>query len=109
MEKSKPLSYIGFALRARKVRTGMNAIATLKGNVHLLIICHTASKNAFDEAVKLSNKFNAPIVISKTYLVQDLVKKENCKLLAIQDESLGNAVLQNLDSHFQKYSWRDNA
>ncbi len=108
MEKSKPLSYIGFALRARKVRTGANAIATLKGNVYLLIICHSASKNAFDEAVKLSKKFGAPLVVSKTYLVQDLVKKENCKLLAIQDESLGNAVLQNLDSHFQKYSWRDN-
>lgn len=108
MEKSKPLSYIGFALRARKVRSGVNAISTLKGNVYVLIICKSASENTFDDAIKLSKKFNAPLVISNTYKVQDLVNKENCKLLAIQDESLGNAVLQNLDSHFQKYSWRDN-
>ena len=108
MEKSKPLSYIGFALRARKVRTGVNAIETLKGNVFVLIVCATASQNTLDDAVKLSKKFNAPLVVSKTYKIEELVKKQHCKLLAIQDESLGNAVLQNLDSHFQEYSWRDN-
>lgn len=108
MEKSKPLTFIGFALRARKVRTGVNAIQTLKGNVKVLIICHTASENTFSDAVKLAKKFNSPLIVSNTYKVEDLVRKENCKLLAIQDESLGNAVLQNLDSHFQEYSWRDN-
>ncbi len=108
MEKSKPLTFIGFALRARKVRTGVNAIQTLKGNVKVLIICQTASENTFNDAVKLAKKFNAPLIVSKTYKVEELVRKENCKLLAIQDESLGNAVLQNLDSHFQEYSWRDN-
>ncbi len=107
MEKSKPLTFIGFAIRARKVRSGANAIVTLKGGVKVLIICSTASQNAFDEAIKLSKKFNAPLVVSKTYKVEDIIKKERCKLLAIQDESLGNAILQNLDDHFQEYSWRD--
>ena len=108
MEKSKPLTFIGFAIRARKIRAGVNAIATLKGKVKVLIICQTASQNTFNDAIELSRKFGAPLVVSKTYKVEDIIKKENCKLLAIQDESLGNAVLQNLDSHFQKYSWRDN-
>lgn len=107
MEKSKILTFIGFSIRARKLRAGTNAIATLK-KAKLLIICATASKNAFDEAVKLCKKLNAPLVVSKTYKVEELVKKENCKLVAIQDESLGNAILQNLDEHFQEYSWRDN-
>ncbi|MBR3803877.1 MAG: hypothetical protein IKJ14_00825 [Clostridia bacterium] len=108
MENSKPLTFIGFAIKARKVRSGANAIATLKGGVYALVICSTASKNAFDEAVKFSIKFNAPLVVSKTYKVEDIIKKQHCKLLAIQDESLGNAILQNLDNHFQEYSWRDN-
>ena len=107
MEKSKPLTFIGFAIRARKVRSGLNAIATLKGGVKVLIICSTASENSFSEAVKLCKKFNAPLVVSKTYKVEKIIKKEHCKLLAIQDESLGNAILQNLDEHFQEYSWRD--
>ncbi len=107
MEKSKPLTFIGFALRARKVRSGVNAIQTLK-KVKVLVICKTASQNTFSDAVKLAKKFGAPLIVSNTYKIEDIVKKENCKLLAIQDESLGNAVLQNLDSHFQEYSWRDN-
>lgn len=108
MEKSKPLTFIGFAIRARKVRAGVNAIATLKGKVKVLIICQTASKNTFKDAIELSKKLSAPLVVSKTYKVEDIIKKENCKLLAIQDESLGNAILQHLDNHFQEYSWRDN-
>ena len=107
MEKSKVLTFIGFSIRARKLRAGINAIATLK-KANLLIICQTAAKNSFDEAIKLCKKFNAPLIVSKTYKVEELVKKENCKLVAIQDESLGNAILQNLDEHFQEYSWRDN-
>lgn len=107
MEKSKPLTFIGFAIKARKVRAGVNAIQTLKGGVKVLIICKTASQNAFDEAIKLSKKFNAPIIISETYKVEDIIKKANCKLLAIQDESLGSAILDNLDNHFHKYSWRE--
>lgn len=107
MEKSKPLTFIGFAIRARKVRAGTNAIATLKGGVKVIIICHTASENALKEAIKLCKKFNVPLVTSKTYKVEDIIKKQNCKLLAIQDESLGNAILQNLDECFQEYSWRD--
>jgi len=107
LEKSKILTFIGFSIRARKLRAGANAVATLK-KANVLIICHTASKNAYDEAIKLCKKFNAPLIESKTYKIEELVRKENCKLVAIQDESLGNAILQNLDEHFQEYSWRDN-
>ena len=107
MEKSKALTFIGFSIRARKVRAGANAIATIKSGVYALIICSTASDNAFKEAIKLCKKYNAPLIVSKTYKVEDIIKKQNCKLLAIQDESLGNAILQNLDECFQEYSWRD--
>ena len=107
MENSKLLTYIGFAIKARKVRAGVNAISTLKGGVKVLIICETASENTFNDAVKLANKFNAPLVVSKTYKVEDIIKKEHCKLLAVQDDSLGKAILNNLDSHFQKYSGRE--
>lgn len=107
LEKSKLLTYIGFAIRARKVRSGVNAISTLKGGVKVLIICGTASENTFNDAVKLSTKLRAPLVVSKTYKVEEIIKKEHCKLLAIQDESLGKAILDNLDSHFQKYSGRE--
>ena len=104
METSKILTFIGFSIRARKVRSGVNAIKTLKGGVPLLILCHTASDNTLKDAVKLSKKLSARLVISKTYKIEDVIKKEHCKLIAIQDNSLAKAILDNLDCHFQEYS-----
>ena len=62
MEKSKAFTFIGFAIRARKVKMGVNAVKTLKKAV-LLILCHTASENTLKEAVSLSNKLNAKLLI----------------------------------------------
>ena len=104
MKNCKTLTFIGFAIKARKVRAGVNAVKTLKGGVDVLILCETASQNTLDEAIKLSKKFNAPLVISKTYKVEEIVKKEHCKLIAVQDKSLSKAILESLDDSFQKYS-----
>ncbi len=104
MEQSKVLTFIGFSLRARKVRKGVNAISTLKNRVGVLILCKTASNNTFDEANKLAKKLSATLIISVDIKVEDIVNKEHCKLIAIEDEQLSRAILENLDSHFVKYS-----
>ncbi len=95
-------TYIGFAIKAGKVRTGVNAIGTLKGRIPLLILCSTASENTVKDAVKLSKKHSAAIVVSND-LVADLFNKENCKLAAILDQSLANAILDNLNDKFVKF------
>ena len=104
LEKSKILTFIGFSLRAKKLRCGVNAIKTIKKSVKVLILCATASNNTFDEVVKIAKKLNSTLIISVDNKVEDIVNKEHCKLLAVEDESLANAILDNLDSHFVKYS-----
>lgn len=103
MEKSKVLTFIGFAIRARKVKCGVNAVKTLKKAV-VLIVCKTASKNTFDESVSLAKKLNAKLVISNDYAIADVVGKDNCKLIAVTDVALGKAILEHLDGHFTEYS-----
>ena len=104
MKNCKTITFIGFAIKARKVRSGVNAIKTLKGGVEVLILCSTASENTLNDAVKLSKKFNCPLVISKAHKIEDIVQKEHCKLIAIQDKSLSKAILENLDDSFELYS-----
>lgn len=104
MEKSKILTYIGFALRARKVRQGVNAVQSLQKSVKVLILCKTASRNTFDEAVKIAKRLNSTLIISVDVKIEDVVKKEHCKLIAIEEDELAKAILNNLDSHFVKYS-----
>lgn len=104
LEKSKVLTFIGFALKSRKVRCGVNAVKTIKGKVNLLILCKTASKNTYDDAISLAKKLSAKLVISNDYLIEDIVNKECCKLIAIEDEGLAKAIIEHLDSHFTEYS-----
>ena len=104
MQKNKVFTYIGFAIRAKKLRTGTNAIKTLKGDVFLLIICKTASKNAFKEVEKLGQKFNCPILITNTVTVEEIVNKENCKIMAICDRELSKAIIASSGEDFREFS-----
>ena len=97
--KSKVESYIGFAMRAGKYRCGTHAISTLK-SVELLILCSTAENNSQVMARKLARKFKVKIVISKTVTVEEISGKEHCKLMAILDKSLAQAILANLNDDF---------
>lgn len=101
--QDKILTYIGFSIKAGKVRTGVNAIGTLRGPVPLLILCDSASKNTVEDAVKLAKQLKAKLVLSKVYKVEDIFRKENCKLAAITDQSLAKAIIDNLNEKFVEF------
>lgn len=92
MEKSKGETFIGFAIRARKCKIGVNACATLK-KAKLVIVCKTAAENTFKEAEKLSARFFCPMLITKEKTLKEMTHKENAKVMAITDVALARAVL----------------
>ena len=98
--QDKIISYIGFAVKARKVKMGVNAVDTVKKGVHLLVLCASAAQNTQKEATSFAKRFNCKIVLCKTYLLENIVHKENCKLIAITDRQFANAILNNLNEHF---------
>ena len=98
MQKNKVLTYIGFAKKSGNLRTGVNAISTLK-NAYVLIICQSASQNTKKDATKLSVKLSCPLIQSKLS-VEEITGKENCKLIAITDENLASAIMQYKDDNF---------
>ena len=104
MEKNKVVTFIGFAVRARKVKCGVNAIKTLKGSVPVIVICKSASENTFNDVSSVAKKLSAQVIISQDYLVEDIVHKENCKVVAITDKALATAVLEHIGTGFTKYS-----
>ena len=102
MARSKIETFIGFSIRAGKYRLGVNAVATLK-SAELLIMCHTASENTVKDVLKLSKKLKAEVIVYNSGLLEDLTKKEHCKLMAVTDKSLAKAIIDNLDENFTKY------
>lgn len=105
MQGSKVLAYLGFARKSGAMRTGVNAISTLK-RANLMVVCSTASLNTVKDAEKLAHRFGCPLVISRIP-VEEIAGKENCKLLCVTDGNLANAVLDNLDDNFTLKSEAD--
>ena len=97
--KSKAETFIGFVMRTGKFRIGANASATLK-RAELVIVCHTASDNTKKEAEKLAKKFGCPLIQPIKKTLEQLTHRENAKVMAIEEKSLANAILSNLEEDF---------
>lgn len=92
MNGNKIEAYLGFALRAGKLVLGLNSIETVKKGVYCLLLDEGAAKNSYKEARKLKAKFACPLIIIKD--LGALIKREGCKLTAVKDSSLAEAILR---------------
>ncbi|MBE7090352.1 MAG: hypothetical protein E7363_00315 [Clostridiales bacterium] len=94
----KAITFLGFAQRKRAVVKGVNAVSYQK-KASLLILCSTAKENTVKAAKSLSKKLHAPLLVSNEP-VENLVHKENCKLIAVTDMNLARAILENVGETF---------
>ncbi len=99
--KTKAETLVGFAIKSRKCKMGVNAVATLK-TAELLILCPTASQNTVKDAVKLAKKLSAKLYVSVKTL-EDVTFKENCKLIAITDKNFAKPIMELSDGSFTEY------
>ena len=104
MINNKIFTYVGFSKRAGKLKTGVNAIKTVKKGIYLIIVCNTASANSVKEAEKLSSRFYCPLYQTVTFTVEELVDKENCKVIAILEEELAKAIMKNAGEDLKEFS-----
>lgn len=97
--KTKAQTFIGFAIRAKKYRIGMNAVQTLK-RIELLITCSSASENTKKEALKVANKYHCKLIESTAQTLEKITFTPNAKVMAITDKALAKAILENTASEF---------
>ena len=90
--KTKAETFIGFAIRARKSRIGVNASLTLK-KANLVIVCSSASENTKKDADKLAKRFNCPVL-------EEFTHRENAKVMSVCDKKLSEAILNNSEEDF---------
>ena len=103
MAQSKIYSYVGFCKRARKLALGSSAVGALKSEVYLLLIDKKAAKNSIRYALKYTRKFNCPLLVCGDDF-ENLVGKPNCRLAAIQDKNLADAILNSGESGYELYT-----
>lgn len=103
MAQSKVFSYIGFCKRAHKITLGSSAIGTLKGGVFLLLLDKEAANNSIRYALKFKRKFNCPLLVCGDDF-EELTGKPQCRLAAIRDKNLADAILNCGEDGYELYT-----
>ncbi len=103
MGRSRIETFIGFCIKARKITLGSGAIDTLKRDVYALIVSDDASENTKKLALKYKNRFACPLIICKSEF-EVIVNKVGCKIAAIRDRRLAEAILESVDNNYELYA-----
>ena len=102
MANSKVKTYIGFCFKSGKITLGSSAIGVLKSGVYLLILDGKAAKNSLRYALKYKKRFSCPLLIYNDNF-EELVKKPLCRLAAVRDKNLAEAILNSGDMCCELY------
>ena len=104
--KSKAETFIGFAVRAGKFRSGANTLATLK-KAYLIIACETAAENTLKAAARYAAKYRCPLFRTCGKALCDLAHKDGIKVAAITDAALAGAIIANPAPYLAEFGGAD--
>ena len=96
MQRSKIESYLGFARRAGKLVLGVQAAGTVRRGVYLLVADESVAPNNRKEIEKLRQRFSCPLIFVSG--LEEMTGKANCKLAAVKDEHLADAIMNSQNS-----------
>ncbi len=68
-----------------------------------MILDKNAAKNSLRFALKYKRKFDCPLILCNEKL-EDVVCKKECKLAAIRDRNLADAILNGGDTNYELYT-----
>lgn len=91
---NKIISYIGFAIKSKKVIVGQTMIKSSKNKIYLVLVCNTASQNLIDLGHSVAKKHDCPVIITKESL-DELTHIKDVKIVGLLDENLSKAIFEN--------------
>ncbi len=90
---NKIISYIGFAIKAKKIIIGQGKLKSATQKVYLILVSNSATKNLKDLALNVANKQGCQIIITNCELSM-LTNLNDIKIIGITDQNLANAILK---------------
>ncbi len=93
MQEAKIKSYIGFAIKARKILYGLDNITMSKKKPYLLLVDASFSPNSQKKLASYAQNNEIPII---NYSLEAVIPDRNCKAVGIMEKNLASAVLKEL-------------
>lgn len=98
MEISKIKTYIGFAIKSRKIKFGVDDIIKLK-NAEIILVSDSLGESALKKLNAYSLKKGVQVEVLNSADFFELMQNENIKAAAILDKNLAVAIKKNLTSN----------
>lgn len=89
-------TYLGFAIKSGKVIFGSDKLFDCKKKPQLVLICSSQNEKVTLKVFKFCENNNIECIKLKDSVLSELVKRENCKVIGIIDESLAKAIRSEL-------------
>lgn len=100
MQRRKIESYIGFAVKSKSVVYGLDNILSYRKKMDLVVTDKTlgdASKRKLDNYLVSHGKVKC--VVLQDFTLAETLKRDNCKILAITNESLAKAIVLEMENN----------
>lgn len=99
MAQDKVTALVGFAIKAGKIIFGTDAIERSHRKKGLIIACKTLSEGSLEKLVRQSG--GTTVILSRVTPVSELTHKNGCKVIAVTDKQMSDAILKNINGNYQ--------
>lgn len=88
---NKIISYIGFSIKSNQVVFGIDNIEVYKKKIHLIVVSNTISDKSRVKILEIASRRDIE-VLELDCSLEDITKRKNCKVLALTNFDLSNAI-----------------
>lgn len=100
MQRSKIDSLLGFAVKAGKLIYGIDSVEVFGQKLYVIFICDSASERTKEKVLRIASAKNIPVILSEKEL-QYAVGRKNCKIVAVKDKQMAQAMLGYLGESYR--------
>lgn len=96
MNINKIKTYLGFAIKSGKIIFGYDNIISSKKNQKLILVSETVNEKVSSKINSFAERKNINIINLKDITVEELIGRENSKIVSVIDDSLANAIINEI-------------
>lgn len=93
MEQNRIKTFVGFAIKARKIQYGVDNVTTAKKRAEIILYDPSLSVGSTDKLTAYAKKEKIDVF---SVNIEGILPNRNCKALGITDINLANAVKSEL-------------
>lgn len=98
LNSQKIITYIGFAIKSRNIKYGVDDILKLK-KVSLILVSETLTSSGMNKINNYVNRTKTDMILLKGDDFSEIINSPSIKVAAILDDNLAEAIKKNLTNN----------